>query len=272
MPIHADTAYNVGATVLAQPFYNGVAVGSPLSTTAFGSDGTIQRYGVDLSAIATPVDSVDFTVGGKIVGIASDVNWNGTLQVTNSVIYNNGPQGGNAVSINVKDQSANNIQGCSVSILYNGAQIAFVVTDANGNATAYLNNGSYTLIVTNQPGYVGSTSTIVVNGTTYINKILAPNTITPSVPPLVTGWLVALDGNNQPLAGVVHTLTLISAPSGTLGYSFTTANLTATSASNGLVQFANLFAGATYRLRAGTGDWVDVICSTTTFQLTPCYN
>lgn len=94
--------------------------------------------------------------------------------------------------------------------------------------------------------------------------------VSAAAPPLVVGTLTCRDINYQPLGGVVCTLAFINGETDGRGTAFLSGYQTATSASNGLVQF-NMWPGATYQIRRGTtGDWVQFVAQSINFSINDC--
>lgn len=94
--------------------------------------------------------------------------------------------------------------------------------------------------------------------------------VSAAAPPLVVGTLICRDANYQPIAGVVYTLAFINSEPAGQGNSFVgSAYQTATSASNGLVQF-NFWPGGTYQIRRGSGAWVQFQAQSTNFSIDDC--
>lgn len=179
-----------------------------------------------------------------------------------------GGSGANTVTITVTDLSSVPLQNATVTALASGIVNGTGLTDVNGQTVLALNNATYDMNVTCL-GYGSTHATLAVSGTTSHTYQLGKVVITPSDPPTVTGWLIALDAG-VPTGGITHTLTMTKVPNGDTGSSFEADSRTATSASNGLVEFTGLIPGAQYQITRSTGNPFLFTASTSDFSIADC--
>lgn len=276
--------YTVGATLFINVYARtgGAALNlsGPIACTADGTESSL--YKAVMTDAASGVVNVDVISAGVVIGsfvtdlveaVGNYELWDGptVVQIAAGVNIGTG-SGANSVVVHVQDAGTGNLQGCLVTVLNGTTPIATGQTYVNGLLTVALPNGTFTLVLY-MPGYNGSSTTIVISASGTLTTIhLSLIVITPSTPPYVTGYTTALDSNNQPVAGIVHTNNFISMPDGSTGNTFAGDYIEATSASNGLVQFTNLIVGANYQYRRenadGTsGDWVPYVAQDADFEL-----
>lgn len=130
----------------------------------------------------------------------------------------------------------------------------------------------------NMPALPSDTYTIrflasgIVAGYDEINwsgsSVITPPTA--SVPPLVTGWLVALDANGNPLVNSNHYFRMKKPPVGGIGYSFPGNSVLVVSDNTGLVQYIGMFPNTKYEVRREGGLWTEFKSGTTTFNVADC--
>lgn len=158
--------------------------------------------------------------------------------------------GANIVSITV-DDGTDPIEGANVR-LTKGADTFVVTTDVDGLAEFSLNDGTWTVTIT-QSGYSFIPTTLVVDGNETQTYSMTQTVLTPSDPGQVTGYLYCYGTNGAVTAGVVVTLMQLRPISGS-GIAYNGATRSQTSGADGLVQFTGLFLGGRYRLYRGLDD------------------
>ena len=88
---NVSCSYPAGATIYAQCFYMGNAVGSPIEATPYPADDS--EYGVSLASIQSPVDQVKWYINSvsdtNAIWNTTGLNWNGTTDITNSLLLTN---------------------------------------------------------------------------------------------------------------------------------------------------------------------------------------
>jgi hypothetical protein len=137
----------------------------------------------------------------------------------------------------------------SVRVRYTkGAETYVASTNASGQATFHLDDGTWAVART-LPGYTAPATTLVVDGDKTPTYSMTAVTPTASDPGFITGYLYCYDEEGAVEQGVSLQLALYTPGSDAYGYDSRTR--TATSDANGLVEFTNLFPGATYMLRRG---------------------
>jgi hypothetical protein len=157
------------------------------------------------------------------------------------------PTGARSVTITVNDGTAP-IQNAIVRATNSGVS-AVRVTNASGIAAFSLDDSTWQVSIT-APGFTFTPVNLVVNGTeTQTYSMSSVGSLTPSSPALTTGyWTVYTE------AGVIHVgavveINVLNPGISSTGVVMQDAMRTATSDSNGLVSFTNMFPGATYKVR-----------------------
>lgn len=178
-------------------------------------------------------------------------------------------QGPYPVAISVQDIDDNPLQNAVMNVFQNGLVVATTLpTGTDGIAAVSLPPGTYILMIF-CPGFLpfdGTSSPRTVSSPGYSAQIrLATQTITPSTPPEVTGYLTCVDQHGNALQAVLHTVIMLGA-NGT-GASLSSIPIVARSASNGVVEFTGLIAGATYTISRQGGKTVQFVAGNTTFEL-----
>lgn len=179
-----------------------------------------------------------------------------------------GGVGANTVTITITDTDDAPLQGATVTAKLNGIVSGTGTTDVSGEVELALDDATYAINVTCF-GYNGSVNSLVVNGDETVTYELTSIVITPSTPPTVTGWLIALNAG-VPVAGITHNLTMVRVPVGEGGSSFEGSVRVATSSDTGLVQFTGLIPGATYNIKRSSGQPFNFTAGTEDFSIADC--
>jgi len=207
-----------------------------------------------------------FSANGQAVG-------GGTLDLRSAPI---GPgTGAFAVTVTVTDTSSVPLPNRNVSfyvgsvLVANGAQ-----TDVNGQTTVNLNAGTYDYRVAAGNGYNSNQSLgVVISASVSLPAIeLTQIVVTPSPPPLVTGYLTCLDRSGNPVARVPFTLVQKGPPHGTTGLAWDADPRVVFSDDAGLVEFVDMPASAPFTIQRSDGTAVAFTSGTITFQLPSCTN
>lgn len=185
-----------------------------------------------------------------------------------SILAAIGPgSGAFTVTITVND-GVNPIQDAVVSLKINGNLYSGLPTNVSGvtTITPTEGNGTYNVaIVANE--FIFTQTTLVVSGNTSHTYSMTRRTITPSVPPGVTGYGTVISlVTGLPVAGAIITISGIAGPDGT-GNMFTYGQTSATSAADGTFAFTDLIVGAEIQLRVNSGAWKRFIVDTVDFEL-----
>jgi hypothetical protein len=157
------------------------------------------------------------------------------------------PVGARSVTITVND-GTNPIQNAVVRLSTSG-ETAIRSTDASGIAAFSLDDNTWTVSIT-ATGFTFQPVTLVVNGTenqTYsMSSVVSP---TPSLPSLTTGYWTVYTETGVVHVGAIVEINVLNPGVNSTGVVMQDAMRTATSDSNGLVSFTNMFPGATYKVR-----------------------
>lgn len=200
----------------------------------------------------TGTEQCNVLIGGAEYGVFDLQPVSGGFKLVDLVGSNAG-SGINTLTVTVEDGSSNPIPNAAVDLISGGLLIGQAITDIDGMARLFCNNGIFTINALAQ-GYNGSSMSLSVNSSTSIPITLSQFTPTVSATSLVTGYLTCVDQNGNPLAGIVHTLVVISLPPDAFGLSVNTATRTVTSGSGqNNVQFADLVPHGMYTIQRGTG-------------------
>jgi hypothetical protein len=153
-----------------------------------------------------------------------------------------------------------------------GAETYLVSTSALGVATFYLDDGTWTVVIT-LSGYTFDSTTLVVDGNeTQTYSMIAGGLVTPSNPDFTTGFGYVYDEDGVLAVGVTISAKLTGWDSGlSSGYAFDGATRTATSDANGLYEFTNMFQGANYDVWRGDGAVSRVTIGTEDTQALPTF-
>ncbi len=165
--------------------------------------------------------------------------------------------GARTISITVTD-GTNPLEGVRVR-LTNGVSRPVKTTLADGTTTIQVDDATWKLAVT-KAGYSYTSATlddvaisdydVVVTGDHDLEIVMTGITFAPSDPDKVTGYLYCYskDGVVEPYVPVELIITAID----DTGHAYDVETRQEVSDGTGLVQFTNLFPGATYRMRRGT--------------------
>lgn len=157
--------------------------------------------------------------------------------------------GARTVTITVTD-GTNPLQNAVVRMT-TGANTFVGSTDVSGNVTFNLDDATYTVAIA-LSGYSFSGASLVISADTTHTYAMTIIVITPSTAGFTTGYLTVYDENGVVESGVVITAQATEADDAVLGIAVSTTARTATSASNGLVQFTNMLLGVSYKISRGT--------------------
>ena len=187
-------------------------------------------------------------IGSRIRTIADDTTT--YIILSELETYASDGRGAYPVTITI-DDGVNPISGATVRVTTDGL-VATKVTSASGIALFALDNGSYDVTIT-QPGYGAGVETLTVSGATADTYTLVVISVTPPASSLVaTGVMVVYDELGAVEQGASIYVKLTSGP-GTAGYGYDTATRTEVSDASGLVEFAGMIRGATYRVWRAAG-------------------
>lgn len=210
------------------------------------------------------IQAVDNSVLSSVVWTAAKAailaDWTDGGRLDNlldSVVPNFG-DGARTVTITVDDGS-DALENATVRVT-KGATSIVGTTDAsgeiNGGSGFSLADGTWTVAIS-LTGYSFTPVSLVVSANTDVTYSMTGDSIGASDPGLVTGFLYCYNENGVVEEGAVVQIKF-SDITGT-GVSPDTKIRSATSSATGLVQFTNLFTGATYKIRRGADKpWKEV--------------
>jgi len=176
--------------------------------------------------------------------------------------------GANTVNLSVENDSAAAVEGATLRIIKSGETDIVRTTDVNGEAIAYLDNGTYSVNVT-APGHDGDSFSLVVSGATTPSAYVIDLTITPTQtgPTISTGYAFVHDEDGDGEDGVVCTCRLTDG-SGDAGYGRDMAEKTGTSSGGGNISIDGFLRGCVYMCKLGDGDEERIeVPDAPTFQL-----
>lgn len=179
-------------------------------------------------------------------------------------IASNAGTGARTVTVTVTD-GASPVQGALVRLSATGFPSVTDATNASGVATLFVDDATYTVVVT-AGMHRGESTSIVVNGNESLAVSLTPVTIAASNPGLVTGYMTALS-MGVPIANASHTVKFIEPAAGTIGLSFDQDPVTVASDSDGLVVFTDLVPGARYEIKRFDGRSQEFVANVVDFQI-----
>lgn len=157
--------------------------------------------------------------------------------------------GARTITITVTD-GTDPVQSASVRLTM-GVDTALAVTNASGVAVLNVDDGTWTVAIT-RSGYSFAGASLVVSANASQSYTVTAVVITPSDPDMVTGYATCYSELGVVEAGVTVTATVTDVPLSLYGIIADGTTRTATSAANGVVQFANLIPCVTYRFRRGS--------------------
>lgn len=158
-----------------------------------------------------------------------------------------GGTGANTVTITVTDGS-NPLENAKVRMT-NGAQSYLVSTDVSGEAVFALDNGTWSVAITN-PGYQFAPTTLAVSGDVSHTYAMTQVVITPSDPGQVTGFYTCFDKSGVAVAGALVYVQMQTPPTG-FGLAISGEARSEISGDDGVAQFTGLFPGAFYWIAVG---------------------
>jgi len=163
--------------------------------------------------------------------------------------------GANTVTLTV-DDGADAVVGAKVRVTC-GALSYLDTTDDSGEVSFSLDDGTWAVAIT-RPGYSFTPTTLAVSGDTEETYSMTATVVPASEPGQVVGYLYCYDEEGQAEEGAEIQLQQTRAAEAT-GVAYDATVRTETSDATGLVEFAGLFAGATYRMRRGSATrWENV--------------
>lgn len=203
------------------------------------------------TGIATLVSRITSAVYNTFVDLAqmivndgtANAQWSATAMANIPVA---GGTGARTVTITVRDPSAVAIQNATVRISRTGESFA-LQTNASGVAVFSLDDATWTVAIT-ATGFSFSPVSLAVSANvsqTY-TMTAAGGGVTPSEPPLCTGFWTVYGVNGTIQAGAQVSIQASSPPAGSTGIVMEDAVRTATADNNGVVQFSNLIKGSVY--------------------------
>jgi len=141
--------------------------------------------------------------------------------------------------------------------LTKGAESYVGWTDADGEITFGLNDGTWAVAITSDDRLHAFTpTTLVVDGDETPTYSMTAVSVPASDPGFISGYVYVYDEENVVESGVVVQMMVYSLPSSGTAVVADAAVRTETSDANGLVTFTNLLPGATYQWRRGDdSDW-----------------
>jgi hypothetical protein len=155
-----------------------------------------------------------------------------------------GGTGARTVLVTVQTSGAVAIQGALVRMT-KGAESFTQTTNASGQCTFNLNDGTWTVSIT-AAGYSFAGTTLVVDGAETPTYTMTTNSVSaPANPSSTTGVLVTLDVDNQPVSGIILYFRQKEGP-GTAGYSPSSKWFTVTSGVAGVLEYTGFARSATY--------------------------
>ena len=140
------------------------------------------------------------------------------------------------------------IEGARVRMT-KGTESYVIVTDVSGEGTFYLDDGTWTVTITKQ-GFSFTSTTLVVNGTEDETYTMTADSYSLSDPGFITGYLYCYDDEGV-VEEDVYVYMVIYDEDDEEARGYDTAIRSEKTDATGLVQFTNLFPGATYMLRRG---------------------
>jgi len=154
--------------------------------------------------------------------------------------------GARAVTITVRAPDTSLVQGATVRLTRAGETLVGIT---NASGVIAFSTGDYTWTVSiTAAGFAFTPVSLVVtaNVSQPYTLTAAGGGVTPSTTPLTTGYWIVYDLNGSPQVGTQVTLSAAAPPVGSTGIVMEDAPRTATTDSDGIVQFSNLVKGATY--------------------------
>lgn len=151
--------------------------------------------------------------------------------------------------------------------LTKGVLSTLQITDASGEASFNIDDGTWTVAIT-LAGYTFSGTTLVVSADATETYSMTQVVPTPSNPDFATGYAYCYDENGV-IESNVTVYMEIERPSSELGIIYDSEPRSAVSDVNGYVEFTNLVQGATYEIYRGTRARTSVKIGTATTQKLP---
>ncbi len=248
---------------LYQATMTDLVAGSGLRVQILSGGVAVGNYKVDLVEAVGNYDICDGPTAGEIAAkemiltsdydrakdAASDAELTAAKDEIIAAVESGGAgTGANAVTITVRDGSAVAIQNASVSAWSGSSLIGTGVTNASGIAVLSLDNATYTINITAN-GFNGSAgNSLVVSGATAHTYTLTALSITPSDPPLVTGYLITRVAGVA-TGGISISVQMMKPAAGETGSAYVGNPIEVESDGSGLATFTDLSAGATYSIR-----------------------
>lgn len=160
------------------------------------------------------------------------------------------------MTVNVKDQEGENLQTVIVDFQLNGNSTDHATTDSSGNAVLSVAADATYNISARLAGYSSSVQTgVVITESGDINFVLTQQTITPSTPDGLTGYLIAYDEAGDVQADIEFEISLVDIE-GT-GRSDEAAYDVVTSNSDGVAEKTKHIPSADYKIRRLPGGaWI----------------
>jgi len=263
--VNSDGSVNVPSTGVQ------LSTSQPNYAPAKASDvPTVIQIRTEMDANSTKLVNLDSAVSTRATAaqiLATPANKLATNS-DGSVNANTTGSGPNSITITITD-GTNPLQNVSVSA-WDATQQAFVgVTNSSGQVTFALNSGTYTINRV-KPGYNSGSSSLVVSGNATPSYTMTALSITPSDPGETTGWLLCLDEQGNPQAGVRHTIIQVGPANGTTGNSYSKVPRTVQSDNSGLVTVTGHIPGGSYRINRENGPQQSYVAASDTFQLPSC--
>lgn len=217
-----------------------------------------------LTAIATP-DSI----GEFVKLLATEANATANKEEILTELYVLVASSGDYnLAITALDSNDDPLQGVKIVVKSGNDLVAVYYTDADGEATIPVNNGTYTVTATKSNYNPPAAQTIIVNNADdNVDFELELLTITPSTGDAVTGYAFVYDDDNQPAEGVVVQANFIKLEgTGRVdigGYK------EATSGADGKVEFVDYFMPTgQYQIRVkNSGQWMPIVAEAENFAL-----
>lgn len=245
------------------------AVGSGCYTFALTAVVTTQTYGAQLLRNAVPIGNfaVDLSEVAAIYPLVDEP----TVSEIAAAVNASGGSGINTITFTITDNIGNLVQFLKVSAFSGSSFYSGGTTDVNGHVSLFLNNGGWTITLGGLSAYVPASHSLTVTAPASVPYTVQLQSITPSTPPNVTGFLICLDNLGNPEANVVFYVSQIGITDGATGAAFSKTPVSVQSDDTGLVQVTNQVPGAAYFIQRGTnGTQVRYTAADVDFELPDC--
>lgn len=224
---------------------------TPITPTIPGTAGpTANRYVFDLTGVATGdyVADISDPPGGFMLRLSStDARiarqwWE--LDAGDEVGTGTGAY---VVTVTAEDADGQPIQGALVRLYRPGASVSNT-TNANGHASVSVDSGNWTVSIT-AGGFEFTPTPLAVSGDASVTYTLTiSGSVAPSPVGQTTGYWTVFNKNGEIYPGAAVVLEIAQLPKSNRGLALSAGVRNGVADADGVVAFAGLFPGATYRV------------------------